>query len=145
MTIAFRTPTDFIVFVENQLGWTPETSEKKPLWKARAIEVAKLKKKMATDPNLYTWDNLALAVEYLRHKRQPVTSPVAVCWFVKDALKDAVERPTLTDLGEAVQAAIDWEKRHQIPGFAEWIITLTRAHGSARGAVLDEWRSAGRG
>jgi hypothetical protein len=133
-----RTNVDLCRHVENTLGFVLDPS--KPPWKARQIEAGKLKRKRATDPELYSVENLLLTVEYLRQRRQEVKSPAAVCWFVQEALERALKEPTVDELASLIQAAIDQEQSR--PGGAEWIGRLTRARGDARAEVYREWEAA---
>lgn len=135
-----RKATAFIIFVENTLGWIPPVTEKTPLWKARAVEAGKLNKKIKTNPRLYTWENLALAVEYCRRKKQEVRSPTALCWTVERALREAYQPADSTPVQAQVDAAIAWEQTNQLDDADTWIGRLTRAGGDGRKDVLNEWR-----
>lgn len=135
----------FGVFVENTLGWVPAVTEKRPIWLVRTMEAGKLKAKIKTNPGLYTWENLALTVEYCRRKHQSVASPAAVCWFVEDALKEAYQ-PTVADAQQKIDEAIAWERDHQYPDWEDWIGRLVRAgYGEGQHDVLAMWFRAGRG
>jgi hypothetical protein len=140
-SVTLKSYMDFVVLVENQLGWLPDT-DKHPLFKARAIEVAKLKRKIAERPRIYTWPNLVRTVRYCQIKKITVSSPAAVCWKVEAMLKEAGTQQTLSDVAEKVQLAIAWEQQRDLPGKDDWISQLTRTSGDYRKAVLDEWRKA---
>ena len=140
--VTLNTVTDFVIHVENQLGWTPTVTEKTPLFKARNIEVAKLKRKIAEKPSLYTWHNLLTTVEYCRRKQIRVASPVAVCWKVEKALKEIGPEAPVSPVAERIQKAIAWEQAHSLPGREDWIGMLTRAAGDAREAVLVDRKKA---
>jgi hypothetical protein len=135
------TPTAFCLMVENRLGWNPHAiarEKRKRVYEVVAVEVGKLKRQMDKDPDL-TLENLAFTVEWLYRKRQPVETPTAVCWFVKDALKERAEGTKTDDLGTTVEQAIEIEMTHQLEGAEEWIGRLTRSVGKAREEVLAEW------
>ena len=133
-----KNATEFVLLVENTLGWVPDESLE--LWKARAIMAGRLKKAMAKKPSLYTWENLELAVELLRRQRQPVKSPIFVLYKVEEALKAAVveqQRP----LGDLIDEAIATERSQPSLTSQDWIDQLTRAVGKYRQDAYDEWRA----
>lgn len=134
------TAIDVVIATENTLGFTHTSS---PLYKARAIEASKIKKKIEADPKV-TLDDFMLAIEYCRKKREPVKSPVALYWRIEDAKAMSNEVSTTTDLSTDVETAMAWELLQLEPD-EHWIGRLTRAHGSHREAVLTEWKQAGRG
>lgn len=135
--------TDIVIGCENRLGFTHVGAN--PLYRARAIEAGKINKKLKADPSV-TLEDFALALEYCHRKREPVTSPVALYWRIKDARAMANEVVELSDLSAAVQTALDWEmERDPSLERTEWIGRLTRAHGDHRAVVLSEWKRAGRG
>lgn len=145
--MAIKNAKEFVELVENQLGWAPpieEVTERKPLWKHRIIMAGRVKKVIEKDPNLYTWHNLELAIEFCRRKRIEIKSPMGVLYKVKQAV-DASADTKVTDLEAERNAAIEWELAHQRPGHEEWVGRLVRADGSARRDVLELWRSEGRG
>lgn len=128
------TPTQFIVEVENRLGWTPPVSRQCPLWKARSIEAMKLKKAMAS--KRCSFDDLLLALEYCVRRREPAT-PTALCWRVDDAKQ--VAAPKVVDIDEQAQDAIAWEMNHDTPDAEKWITRLVRTRGDARVVTLSQW------
>lgn len=137
-------PMDVVHLVEQTLGWAP-APDGKPLWKARAIEAAKLKRKIATNPGLYSWHNLELAVEWCRRHKETVPSPVSICWRVERALREANAPRAPRPIGDLVDEAMELEmSRLESPGAHEWVVRFTRATGDARLDVLDEWLKAGR-
>lgn len=136
-----KNATEFVKMVENTLGWAPPLESTKPLWQVRSIEAGKVNRKIATNPNLYTWHNLELAVEYLRRRRQPVKSPVGVLFKVEAALGEANAPAPISNLGDEINRAIEVELSHAREGHEEWVGRLIRADGSARRDVLDTWRA----
>jgi hypothetical protein len=127
--------SEFILYVENTLGWAPPENQER--WVSYGIEARKLKRKMATNPDLYTLDNLVLAVALLRHERKPVRSPVAVCSHVERAIKLAAAPETTSDLaGKIHQAIIE----AFTAGDTTWVERLAAAHGTARRETLNAWR-----
>jgi len=135
--------TDIVVACENTLGWVPDPG--KPLWKARSVEAGKLNRAAAKDPKKVTVDNLALAVEFSRKRRRPVTSPLGLIHRIEDALVFARDETVLSDLGQAVQDAVNLELFMDRHDAGIWITRLTRAQGEFRLDVLNEWKEAGRG
>lgn len=136
-----RTATDVVILCENVLGWVPEDNV--PLWKARANHAGRLKRAMAKHG--VTLDQLVLAVEYCRRRREPVKSPAALVFRVPSALDLANEPESTSDDTEAINEAIQWEYHNEDHFSLGWIFRLTRAVGAHRADVLKEWRDAGRG
>lgn len=134
---------DLVLGCENRLGWTP-TTRGRPFHVARGIEVGKLKKAMAQDPTHCTIENLALALEWSWRHRKQVSSPVGLIYRIDAALERAPEVDCTTDLGAAVQRAVDHELALDRPDALEWIYRLTRSFGTFRADVLTEWKEAGR-
>lgn len=131
--------TEFCEHVENTLGWEPpELKPGQPGWKRYMGEAAKLNRKIKTRPDLYTWDNLLLTVEWLRRQRK-AAGPTGVCWFVVEALKEAPAPDPLSDrlTGEVFDALTE----AMVAGEPDWVETLARATGSARHQVLIDWRA----
>lgn len=130
-----RNGTEFCQLVENTLGWEPD--ETLPPWKVMSAEVGKLKRKMATKPKLYTWENLTLAAELLRRERKTVTSPAAVCWHVERAIRAANQTVT-SDIVGHIHAAVT---EAFLAGEPEWVERLARAIGDGRYEVLEQWKA----
>ena len=142
-----KTFRDFCIRVENTLGWSHDRSM--PRWKALSIEAAKLRRKMSTDPALYTWPNLELAVELLRREQREVDSPAAVCWHVERALAlAAVPEPVLDDIDADIDELVnEIAQRELAAGDPEgWAMRLLRAWGrEGRLAALVEYADTRRG
>lgn len=135
---------DIVVACENYLGYLPPTKPGTPLWKARAVEVRKLKNAMAGKP-LATIENLALALEYSRRKRMAIQSPITLVHRIPDALKLAnVDKP-MSEVAAEIERAIRWEQDQDDDASLRWIHRLVRAAGPGRAEVLDEWKAASRG
>lgn len=132
---------DIVVACENVLGWVPD--ESKPLWKARANAAGAVKRAMAK--HNVTLDQLELAIEYCRRKKEAIASPAALVFRVEQALELANEPEPELDVSTDVEAAVQWERDHEDHFSLGWITRLTRAVGNYRAEVLQEWRSAGRG
>lgn len=139
--MAVRTATDVVVLCENILGWVPD--ENMPIWKARAVHAGRLKKAMAKHE--VTLDQLELAIEYCRRRREPVKSPAGLVFKVARALELANEPVVTADLETSVSEAIGWERDHEDHFSLGWITRLTRAIGDYRAEVLKDWRESGRG
>lgn len=137
----FRTATGFAEYVEGRLGWPVPSATSLQRRKALMAEAAKIKRKIATDPDLFTWDNLRLAVEYVHSQHLYGRSPVAVFSFVHIAVAEDRKRrePAPTEIALAVQSAIDTEMGEQLAGWEEWVRRLARASGTGRETVHSEW------
>lgn len=135
-----------VVGCENYLGWQPP-SQSPSLNQARCLEVFKLKRAIASgNPRRgITVEEIALALDYSRRKRLPVTSPLALLHRIPQALALAYRPTPVSDLAAQIAEAIDWERDRDDPDSLRWIYQLTRAHGPGRVEALEEWRTAGRG
>jgi hypothetical protein len=137
-----RTLTDFVCHVENALGWLP--AGRRPIYLERSMEVAKLKRKIATRPKLYTLANLMVTVEWLRRRHMAVSSPAAICWHAERALAEAEVVEVPSDLDAPFNAALVTEmtctRRHDV----DWVARLTRSSGPARWETYQEWLEAHR-
>ena len=129
-----KNATEFVELVGNRLGWTAPGV--KPYWKERAIEAGKLNRKIATNPRLFTWENLEATVDVLARERREVKSPAAVCWHVERALQRARQEP-LVDA--EIEGAIGREISVGDP--EGWAVRLSRSFGSGRAEVLKQWRA----
>lgn len=138
----FKTPYGFCEWVENELGWAVPSETPEIRRKALIAETAKVKRRIASMPGLYTWDNLALTVTWLKKKRK-TTTPWGVLGWVQVALRDsktrAEQRPA--DIAVAISTAIATEQATRRPGYEEWVRRLTRAQGAGRQAVYEEWET----
>lgn len=145
MTLPFTGAKAFVEYVENMLGWAPPVTVKTPRWKAIAVEAGKVNKKIATNPTLYTWENLALTVEWLRQRREQIKTPTSILWRVEDALRDSATPVTpkvRVDIAVAIEQAIATEQERRAPGWQGWVSRLTRAQGAGRQDTYDEWKAA---
>lgn len=138
-----KNATELCALVENTLGWTPIVSDKMPRWRAIAIMAGRVNKKIETNPKLYTWRNLEIAVAYLWAKRQQVRSPMGIFYVVEDAVAQSYETPQ-QPLGDQVEQAIRTEYEIDDAQTIRWVTRLSRAFGDARADVLVEWRAARR-
>lgn len=126
--------TEYCKLVENRLGWVPPTGA--PFRQYRA-EAAKVKRKIATNPDLYTWENLRLAVELLAREKQSRT-PLGVMAHVDRALDLALDREH--DVEQLIREAISYESHRGDP--AGWITRFARATGAYRAQALAEWQES---
>lgn len=125
------TPTAYVQLVENKLGWQAPFGPEHVRYQSEARKVSL---KISTDPELYTWRNLELAVEYLR--RQKITrSPVGVFHFVPTALQLGVE--VETDLEDRIREVVNYEVKRGDPD--GWADRFARCTGIHRGEAYDEW------
>lgn len=125
---------DFCKLVETSLGWEAPDA---PLWKRYLVEAGKVNKKVATNPALYTWDNLILAVELLRRERK-ARSPLGVFSHVERALDLALDAEH--DVEEQIRRVVTLEVSLGDP--SGWAGRFSRATGHYRRLALDEWRSS---
>lgn len=130
---------DLVQATENTLGWVPVQPGDVPLFRLRIVEAAKLKRKRATRPTYYTEANFMLALKYCRQEHVCV-SPVGVLSYVQAALERANAPQTFEDIEDGISAALTYEKEVQPPGYRQWIVRLTRASGTARRQVYEEWQ-----
>lgn len=126
------TPTAFCELVENRLGW--QAPDDVP-WRRYRVEAAKVKRKIAQAPDLYTWRNLQLAVEFCR-RQQLERTPVGVMAYVQPALEAAAEEDT--DLEKQIYMAVRVELAKGDP--EGWVGRLTRAQGQYRAEAFREWQ-----
>lgn len=125
---------DFCQLVESSLGWEAPNL---PAWHRYRVEAAKVNKKIATNPALYTWDNLVLAVELLRRERKS-RSPLGVFSHVQRALDLALDEEH--DVEEEIRRVVALEVSLGDP--SGWAGRFSRTTGHYRRLALDEWRSS---
>lgn len=128
---------EFCELVEGRLGW--EVPTRLPRWRAMTTEAGKVNKKIATNPTLYTWDNLCLAVELLAREKLS-RSPVGVFSHVDRALDLALDSEH--DVEDQIREAVTYETRRGDPH--GWGTRFARASGHYRRLILAEWREAAR-
>lgn len=130
-----RNAIDFVRLVETRLGWVPPHTG----FNRYVAEAAKVKRKVATNPDLYTWRNLQLAVELLAREKQP-RSPLGVFAHVPRAEEKAVESED--DLELAIREATAYEQGRGDPH--GWVTRFARATGTYRAQALTEWKESAR-
>lgn len=126
--------TEFVKLVERRLGWEAPPG---PSYQVYRAEAAKVKRKIASNPDLYTWENLRLAVELLARERQPRT-PIGVFSHVERAVDLAVEKDEDVEL--EIWKVISYETQRGDP--QDWGTRFARATGGYRKILLDEWRGS---
>lgn len=126
--------TEFCKLVENQLGWEPPQGVRG--WELYRAEAAKVNRKIGTNPTLYTWENLRLAVALLRRERQSRT-PIGVFAHVDRALDLALDHSE-ADIEEEIRKVIAYEADRGDPN--GWVGRLTRATGKYRRVALEDWK-----
>lgn len=138
---AFSSPKAYVLYVEGRLGWSGLAGTTEQRRKFLIVETSKVKRRIATAPELYTWKNLQLAVDHMHREHLYGYGPMGAFAFVAEAVKaDRRSREAKpTDLGKAVQDAIALEQDMQLDGHEHWIRRLVRSSGPARQEVLDEW------
>ena len=138
-----KNATELLQLIENTLGWTPNVTETTPRWRAVANMAGRINKKVKTNPQLYTWENLELAVNFLWKARQAVYSPMLVFSVVEQAVAEKHHEPP-RPLGVQVEDALRLEYEIDDAQSHLWISRLSRAFGTYRADVLAEWRAARR-
>lgn len=140
-----KNATQLLLLIENQLGWVPQyDDETKPLWKARAIHAGRINKKIKENPKLYTWANLELAVELIRRKREIIRGPLAVFFWVEEALELSNTPAVVRPLDVLITEAERIEHERADDESPTWLRRFSRALGNGRQGVYDDWVAAGR-
>lgn len=134
-----RNFTDLIRHIENTLGWAPNWDDPRPAYKIRAIEAGKLKKICQRNPKLYTLENLLVAVEYLRRRKQEVTAPAGVCFVVERALEEVQREDEISDLEAQRERALTEAMSLPGPDRDRWVRQLSRANGAPLAELIKEW------
>lgn len=127
--------TQFVYLVENRLGWSPTVGGSR--WRAVSIEAGRVNAKVKTDPTLYTWANLALAVELLVKEKKP-RSPLGVFAHVQRALDMAMDHED--DIEEEIREVMKFEVMRGDP--QGWAVRFARADGGYRRMLLREWQES---
>jgi hypothetical protein len=129
------TATRFAEHVENTLGWAPTDTEVQPRWKSLMLVAGRINKRIASNPTLYTWDNLLVTVLWLKRLGKEV-SPLGVFWYVEEAVKKRPVIEATDDLAGKVFTALT---EAMVAGEQDWVDQLARARGEARHDVLAGW------
>lgn len=131
----------FVELVENALGWYVDPKGDTPLYIARATQASIVKKAIAKRPDLYTWHNLRLAIEYCRLKKIEVESPLDVFKYVSTAVKlGASEMPQVDLMEPEIEEII--RKELSQSSSSKWAKRFYRAPtAAARREVLAEYKS----
>jgi hypothetical protein len=129
--------TQFVHLVESRLGWSPRVGTSH--WRAVSIEAHRVKAKVETDPTLYTWENLALAVELLAKEKKPRT-PLGVFAHVQRALDLAMDHED--DVEAEIREVMKFEVMRGDP--QGWAVRFARADGGYRRMLLREWQESAR-
>jgi hypothetical protein len=138
--MSFRTMTEVVEACENTLGWLPPASNK-PRWRLVAAEVGKLVAAQRKQPDLVTFKNLEIALDYSRRKKMPVKSPVGLVYRIEEAL-EFVDTREITPIQQQIDSALEWEAKHDLPDSSTWRSRLIRSSGTARDTTLADWREA---
>lgn len=137
-----RNAKQLLLLIENQLGWAPANPQKQEYWRLMSTHAGRINKKVTENPQLYSWRNLELAVAFLKKRRIAVKSPMLVFYVVPSALELANESEQPRPLADLIDSAIEYEMRHELPGFEKWCERLVRAFGEARREVYAQWAKA---
>lgn len=127
--------TQFCELVENRLGWQVKGER----WRGLMAEAGKVKRKIASNPSLYTWENLRLTVELLAKEKKPRT-PVGVFAHVERALDLALDQEDDTET--QIREVMKFETMRGDP--QGWAVRFARADGPFREILLGEWRESAR-
>ncbi len=135
---------DLLKDLENTLGWDPGRNP----WKARAAQHHILSTQMRKRG--ISESDLRLAMAWCQRRKQQILTPAELFRYVEPA-KDHAAGPTQTlpaameqlemQMHEAIAAELNRDDEHS----DRWLSRLVRASGPGRGAVLADWREAGRG
>lgn len=123
---------------EQELGWVPDPAV--ALWRARMVAAGRLNQAIKKDPLRLTRRNLELAVALLRRERQPIASPMLLVHKVDEAVKAAAAEPQQS-VSQLMEAAVAQEMGMGDARASFWIGRLTRAAGSGRTQVYEQWRA----
>lgn len=130
-----RNATQFVHLVENRLGWAPRAGMSR--WRAVSVEAGRVNSMVETDPTLYTWVNLALAVELLAKEKKPRT-PLGVFAHVQRALDLAMDHED--DIEAEIREVMRFEVMRGDP--QGWAVRFARADGGYRRLLLREWQES---
>lgn len=126
--------TEFCKLVESRLGWLPPAGQG---WKRYSAMAGRVNRKIATNPALYTMENLQLAVELLAKERLP-RNPLGVFAHVPRAVAMSIEDEADVEQGIRVATAIEQGKGDP----DGWVTRFARAVGPYRLQALNEWRAS---
>jgi hypothetical protein len=132
-----KNATEFCQLVENRLGWVPADNTVVSHRRRYMREAGKVNRRIKTDPDLFTWDNLELAVELLFRERL-ARSPLGVMAHVPRAV--AMRRETEGDLEQNIRDAVAYEVGRGDP--QGWETRFARATGIFRAQALAEWKAS---
>jgi len=128
--------TEFCELVERRLGWeVPVRNGAR--WKGLVVEAHKVNQRRYMDIDLYTWENLQLAVELLAREKKS-RSPMGVFSHVQRALDLALD--VEPDIEEEIRVVMRYETQRGDP--EGWVTRFARADGHHRKVLLDAWREA---
>lgn len=134
---AVRNATQLVMLCENQLGMV--LNPDLPEWKARAVEAGRVNRMRAKTHGV-SWDDLALAVEYLRRRKQTIHTAAFLFYVVDKARAAAAVPEPALPLEERIRAAIAYEMQTMTdPVSDRWLTRLSRSRGSGRQDVYREW------
>lgn len=125
---------EFCNLVENKLGWEAPPGHNRLRFVA---EAGKVNSKIATNPELYTWRNLVLAVELLVREKLTRT-PVGVFAYVERAVE--MGRELEGDLETQIREICRIEEELGDPD--GWVGRFSRAHASYRALAVEEWKAS---
>ncbi len=132
---------DLVKAAENELGWQPRIGHS--IYRERAAACVRLERAM--EAHSLTAEDVRFALAYCKRQRIVISHPSELVVYVDAAMARALDEEYADELGEAIQAAIDWETSRISDGRTYWISRLVRSVGPARTETLNEWKEAGRG
>lgn len=116
--------------------WDEDTSSQ-PWWKARALEITKIKRSR-TSRNV-DLEDLALAALYCKAHGEPVANVAWLYRHIGPAIRWNNERSRAAksrEFDELLQAAIEHEQQNPD---SEWLDRLVRARGPYQKEVYEQW------
>jgi hypothetical protein len=80
-----------------------------------------------------------LALNYCTRTHKSISVPLALLAYIPKALDHA------PGSGTDIDAALAWERSHQLADWEQWTTRLIRSRGTGRAEVLKEWQTSRRG
>jgi hypothetical protein len=133
---------DLVVACERQLGaeiTAPASKAYGPgelVLLARRREAGKMTR--ALKQQGFSLAQAVLALNYCTRTHKSIPVPLALLAYIPKALDHAPEG------GTDIDAALAWERSHQLVDWEQWTTRLIRSRGVGRAEVLKEWQTSRR-
>lgn len=136
-----------LIDCENQLGWCPKIPRGGSLPKARANQHRIMT--VAMNNRKVSEEDLRLAYNYCRNRRQPIVDPLQLFGYVDKAKSHTARPPRNVGLGKSLDVqqaeALAWEAMHDDEHSTRWRGRIIRSVAAGLADTLAEWHAAGRG